>query len=218
MMPPVPYSPCTSAPPRTCTATPPSFSRCSPSTGGPSPSTAIASTFSSAMTCTGASPNNCGVPKTPPTSERANAFLPEFLADLNPRFTRPPSDPAPAWRAAPHELPLVLSCRYSRQVARDNTVRLGPRWIQLPPGPHRRSYARCRVELRELLDGRLVVLHEGAILATQPAPLDFVLKPHSAPGAERHRPARLHPTQNAPGLDPAALPPAPDQRGATPPR
>ena len=152
------------------------------------------------------------------TPERANAFLPEFLADLNPRFTRPPSDPAPAWRAAPRELPLVLSCRYSRQVARDNTVRLGPRWIQLPPGPHRRSYARCRVELRELLDGRLVVLHEGAILATQPAPLDFVLKPHSAPGAERHRPARLHPTQNAPGPDRAALPPAQDQRGPTPPR
>ena len=82
------------------------------------------------------------------TPERANAFLPEFLADLNPRFTRPPSDPVPAWRVAPRELPLVLSCRYSRQVASDNTVRLGPRWIQLPPGPHHRAYARGRFELR----------------------------------------------------------------------
>src|SRR5713101_1374372 len=35
------------------------------------------------------------------TPEGANALLPEFLADLNPRFTRPPSDPAPAWRVAP---------------------------------------------------------------------------------------------------------------------
>jgi transposase len=147
------------------------------------------------------------------TPERANAFLPEFLADLNPRFTRPPSDPAPAWRVAPRELPLVLSCRYSRQVARDNTVRLGPRWIQLPPGPHHRSYARCRVELRELLDGRLVVLHEGAILATQPAPRHFVLTPRSAPSAERHRPA---PTPPAPAH--AAPPPAQDHRGPTPPR
>jgi transposase len=153
------------------------------------------------------------------TPERANAFLPEFLADLNPRFTRPSSDPAPAWRVAPRELPLVLSCRSSRQVARDNTVRLGPRWIPLPPGPHHRSYARCRVELRELLDGRLVVLHEGAILAPQPAPLDFVLKPRSAPCAERHRPAqRPHPTQNAPGPDRAAPQPAQDQRGPTQPR
>ena len=29
------------------------------------------------------------------TPEGANAFLPEFLEDLNPRFTRPPRDPAP---------------------------------------------------------------------------------------------------------------------------
>jgi len=153
------------------------------------------------------------------TPEGANAFLPEFLADLNPRFTRPPSDPAPAWRVAPRELSLVLSCRYSRQVARDNTVHLGPRWIQLPPGPHHRSYARCRVELRELLDGRLVVLHEGVILATQLAPLDFVLKPRSAPCAERHRPAqRPHPTQNVPGPDRAAPQLAQDQRGPTQPR
>jgi hypothetical protein len=153
------------------------------------------------------------------TPEGANAFLPEFLDDLNPRFTRRPSDLAPAWRVAPRELPLVLSCRYSRQVARDNTVRLGPRWIQLPPGPHHRSYARCRVELRELLDGRLVVLHEGAILATQPAPLHFVLKPRSAPSAERHRPAQHpHPTPNAPAPDRAAPPPAQDQRGPTQPR
>jgi hypothetical protein len=152
------------------------------------------------------------------TPEGANAFLPAFLDDLNPRFTRPPSDPTPAWRVAPRELPLVLSCRYSRQVARDNTVHLGSRWIQLPPGPHHRSYARCRVELRELLDGRLVVLHEGAILATQPAPVDFILKPRSAPCAERHRSAqRPHPTQHAPGPARPA-PPAPDPPGPTPPR
>src|SRR5216684_5691620 len=68
------------------------------------------------------------------TPEGANAFLPAFLADLNPRFTREPATAAPAWRPAPRDLPLVLSCRYTRQVARDNTVRLGPRWIQLPPG------------------------------------------------------------------------------------
>jgi transposase len=119
------------------------------------------------------------------TPEGANAFLPAFLADLNPRFTRDPADAAPAWRPAPRDLPLVLSCRYTRQVARDNTVRLGPRWLQLPPGPQHRSYAGGRVELRELLDGRLVVLHEGAVLATQAAPPGFVLKPRRAPGAER---------------------------------
>jgi hypothetical protein len=53
-----------------CTATPSSSSRCSPTMGGPSPSTAIASTSSSATTGTGASTNNSGAPKTPPTSDK----------------------------------------------------------------------------------------------------------------------------------------------------
>jgi transposase len=145
------------------------------------------------------------------TPEGANAFLPAFLADLNPRFTREPADAAPAWRPAPRDLPLVLSCRYTRQVARDNTVRLGPRWLQLPPGPQHRSYAGGRVELRELLDGRLVVLHAGAVLATQAAPLAFVLKPRRAPGAERavsHLPRATPPRAPAPSPRGSARPAA----------
>jgi hypothetical protein len=144
------------------------------------------------------------------TPEGANAFLPAFLADLNPRFTREPADTAPAWRPAPRDLPLVLSCRYTRQVARDNTVHLGPRWLQLPPGPQHRSYAGGRVELRELLDGRLVVLREGAVLATQAAPPAFVLKPHRAPGAER---AAAHLPRAARSPTPPRSP-APSPRGS----
>src|SRR6266478_5955434 len=71
------------------------------------------------------------------TMAAANAFLPEFLADLTPRFARPPADPQAAWRPAPRDLTAVLSCRYTRVVAHDNTVRLGPRWVQLP---RRRAY------------------------------------------------------------------------------
>jgi len=78
------------------------------------------------------------------TLEAGNAFLPEFLADYTRRFARPPADSAPAWRPAPRDLDRLLSCRYSRLVARDNTVGLGPRWVQIPPGPRRRSYAGCR--------------------------------------------------------------------------
>lgn len=75
------------------------------------------------------------------TLEAANAFLPAFLADFGPRFARAPASLTPAWRPAPGDLDRVLSCRYSRRVARDNTVRLGPRIIQIPPGPGGRSYA-----------------------------------------------------------------------------
>jgi hypothetical protein len=69
------------------------------------------------------------------TCRAANAFLPTFLADFNPRFVRAAADPQPVWRRPPADLAAVLSCRYQRVVGRDNTVRLGPRLIQIRPGP-----------------------------------------------------------------------------------
>lgn len=130
------------------------------------------------------------------TRAAANAFLPEFLADFNRRFAHAPAHSAPAWRRPPRDLAHHLSCRYSRVVARDNTVRLGTRWIQIPRGPAGRSYAGCRVELRELLDGRAVVLYQNAVIASQPAPsAEFVLTPRSDPGKER--PRRLHASRSA---------------------
>jgi hypothetical protein len=150
--------------------------------------------------------------------ELANAFLPDFVQDFNRRFARPPMDPHPVWRRPPPALPLILSCRYRRVVARDNTIRLGPRCIQLPPGPHRRSWARARVEVRELLDGRAVVLADGRPIATQPAPsVDFTLRPRRDPNHDRHRPAPTGSRSSRP-LSAAlsaladALPPPPRRR------
>ena len=135
------------------------------------------------------------------TTEAANAFLPQFLEDFNRRFARPAREAGSAWRRPARNLHLVLSCRYERVVAGDNTVKLPghrklerdralpgrdlrcarpaalPRTIQIPPGPGRRSYAGCRVELRELLDGRLIVLHRDRLIASQPSPPDFELSP-----------------------------------------
>jgi hypothetical protein len=139
------------------------------------------------------------------TYAAATACLPLFIADYNRRFAHPPADPTPAWRRPPRDLPLLLSCRYTRTVARDNTVRLGPRWLQLPPGPGGRSWAGRRLELRECLDGRLIAVEAGRVLATQPSPgPEFVLRPRSDPTNERHRRRRAGPR-------PAA---APDRAGA----
>ncbi len=123
------------------------------------------------------------------TPEGANAFLPAFLADYNGRFAHPPADAAPAWRRPPADLANELSCRYTRTVARDNTVRLGARWAQIPRGPHGRSYAGCRVEVRECLDGRLLIYGPGGVcLALQPwAGPEFVLRPRRAPHPDRRR-------------------------------
>jgi transposase len=113
------------------------------------------------------------------TREAANAFLPDFLADFNRRFAHAPADTAAAWRRLPPDFANLLSCRYERTVARDNTVRLGARLFQIPGGRRSRSYAGCRVEVRECLDGRLLVRAAGGVsLGVQPAPSpDFLLIP-----------------------------------------
>ena len=109
----------------------------------------------------------------------------------NRRFARPALVPHSAWRPPPRDLAFVLSCRYSRVVARDNTVRLGERWVQIPPGPRGRSYAGCRVDVRERLDGHLCVRYHDTLLARQPsADPAFVLKPREGPGQRRRGPRR----------------------------
>ena len=125
--------------------------------------------------------------------------------------------PAAAWRPAPRDLAAGLSCRYTRRVAHDNTVRLGPRWVQLP---RRRSYAGRRVELRECLDGRLLVVADGACLAAQPAPPAFILRPRRSPNSDRprrRRAASAPPAPSAPAPLPRARPvgPPPTTRGDT---
>jgi transposase len=115
------------------------------------------------------------------TGAAAAAYLPTYLADHNRRFTQPPGEPVAVWRHPPRDLADRLACRYTRVVARDNTVRLGARLVQIPRGPHRRSYAGCRVELRECLDGRLLVDYQGTRLASTPAAdAAFVLVPRRA--------------------------------------
>jgi transposase len=115
------------------------------------------------------------------TVEAAEAFLPTYLADHNRRMTQPPADATAAWRRPPRDLADRLSCRYTRRVAHDNTVRLGARWVQIPRGSHGRSYAGCRVVVRECLDGRLLVHYQGARLTSAPALAgDFVLVPRRA--------------------------------------
>lgn len=121
------------------------------------------------------------------TLEDANTFLPTFIADFNRRFSIAPTTAVAVWRRPPRDLDQRLGCRYRRVVAHDNTVRLGPRWIQLPRGPHGLSRAGQHAELRELLDGRLLAFLDGTLVGSQPSPgVDFVLRPRRAPNADRH--------------------------------
>jgi transposase len=102
------------------------------------------------------------------TREAANAVLAAYLPCFNGRFAVPAVGD-PAWRPLPPDSdPWQICClRYVRVVARDDTVRLGAHRVQLLPPRGHGTYARCRVEVREHLDGSLSVWHHGQPIATQ---------------------------------------------------
>lgn len=77
-------------------------------------------------------------------------------------------------RPVPAELDLERVCcfKYGRVVASDNTIRFGGRSLQLGPVGGRRTLARTRVEVHERLDGSLVALWRGELVAAVEAPAD----------------------------------------------
>ncbi len=102
----------------------------------------------------------------------ANAFLPAYLARHNARFAVPAAEPCPAWRPVPPELRLdrILVFKYLRKVARDHTIALDGRVLQLPRSA--RSYAGKLVEVHVRLDGSIVAFDGERELAVVPAPPD----------------------------------------------
>ena len=102
----------------------------------------------------------------------ANAVLHDFLPRFNRQFAVLPASDVPAWRPVPAGLDLARVCafRWRRAVGSDSCVRLEGMVLQLPPGPGGRSLAGRRVEIELRLDGRLLVVADGRILAAVPAP------------------------------------------------
>ena len=115
-----------------------------------------------------------------------NRFLHAYLKRFNARFAVPAEEPGLAYRPLNPDLDLdrILSFRYQRVVAMDNTVRLDGRLIQVPPGPKRRSYAGARVWVHELLNGSLGVWYQDRWLARTSARGDVTVR-------ARKRKARL---------------------------
>jgi len=99
--------------------------------------------------------------------EEANRFLKIFIPKFNRRFAIPPRESEKAWRKVPPEFDLdrMISFRYRSVVGNDNSVRIGGLILDLPPGPHRRSYAKAQVEVRQLLDGSWRVYYQDQLIA-----------------------------------------------------
>ena len=106
----------------------------------------------------------------------ANAFLESFLPRFNARFAVPPADPVAAWRPVPADVRLdrVLVFKYRCKVARDHTIRLDGRTLQLPPGRGGRGYAGRLVEVHVRLDGSIVAFDGSRELTVSAAPAEPV--------------------------------------------
>ena len=105
------------------------------------------------------------------TSAEANAVLVRYLPEHNARFAVAPKEAASAWRPIRQGLDLdrVCSFHYTSTVLNDNTVRIGGKVIDIPPGPGNRSYAQAKVEVRQLLDGSWRVYLGERLIATAAA-------------------------------------------------
>lgn len=146
------------------------------------------------------------------TVDEANQVLWAYLPRYRARFGRAPASALAAYRPLPKgaDLDGVCSLHYVRKVAHDNTVRLEERLVHIPPGPRRRSYAQCLVQLQERLDGELVVLYQGACIARQPRQSGASLRARKRRRgrellADPVRAARTRPSP--PQADEVALPP-----------
>ena len=106
------------------------------------------------------------------TLQEANRFLKRFVNRFNRRFAKAPQQVEKAWRAAPKNLDRIISFRYHATVGNDNTVRLGGLVMDIPPGPGQPSYAKAKVEVRQLLTGAWQVYYQNQLIAKHaPTPL-----------------------------------------------
>lgn len=108
------------------------------------------------------------------TRDQATTFVNgAFRTDFNRRFAKSPQQTQAAWRALPRRLDVerVCSFRYEATVGNDNAVRLAGVILDIPEGPNHRGYAKSRVEVRQLLDGRWRVYLKDELLLETHKPL-----------------------------------------------
>lgn len=105
------------------------------------------------------------------TIEEANRVLERYRQEHNRRFAVAARDARPAWRPVRPgtELERVCSFGYEAVVQNDNTVSVGGAVVQIPPGPSKRSHARAKVEVRQLLDGTWRIYLRDELIATRAA-------------------------------------------------
>jgi hypothetical protein len=124
------------------------------------------------------------------TIEEANAFLPTFIAKHNKQFALTGKNTNSVWRSKRGvDIEKIFAFRYEATVGNDNAVRLGGYVFDIPPGAYKTGYAKKKVEVRQLLDGRWRIYLQEHLLLETPAmgvvePIRSYSKHHTARGAK----------------------------------
>ena len=161
------------------------------------------------------------------TAERANAYVPEFMADFNRRFAVPPANPEDAHRPLLASQPLaqIFTLQTPRTVTQNLTLQYNKQVYQLVAPPGTRAFRGAKVLVREDALGQITLDYQGRQLAytlfqQQTRQAEVVPSKHidTAVEAAQHKPAVTipaanHPWRHAPTLQskPAGRRPPPDQ-------
>lgn len=95
--------------------------------------------------------------------EDANRFLREhYISEYNRRFAKKATLPGNAFLpVGDRDLDLIFSLQWERVVARDNTVRIANRVLQISKTKWWNTLAGCRVKVHQHLDGHLSIKYGG---------------------------------------------------------
>lgn len=140
------------------------------------------------------------------TIERANAYLPEFLADFNRRFSLPPRDPSDAHRPvlASQVVERIFTLQTPRTVTQNLTLQYNRQVYQLVAPAGTRAFRGAQVVVQEDAQGKVTLEYQGRQLAyslyqQQPHQADVVSSKHVDAAVEQARakpptkPAADHP-------------------------
>jgi hypothetical protein len=99
--------------------------------------------------------------------ETANAFLPQFRAELNRRFAVAPRQAVDAHRPlrATDDLSRILAVRELRTLSKNLTLQYNNVVYQIQTGRTGYALRQAQVEVRERWDGRLTIIYKGKPLA-----------------------------------------------------
>jgi hypothetical protein len=99
--------------------------------------------------------------------DRANAYLPEFIADFNRRFSVPPADPVDAHRPllTRHDLARIFTLQTPRTISQNLTLQHHKVIYQLQQPPGTRAFRGAQVLVLEDAQGQITLEYHGRPLA-----------------------------------------------------